>query len=389
MGAAWGRRKLLEQVRLVRKTKSKKRKTQALPQAATRKEAAAIQPKVNTEAETVATWAFRCLLQNGGHKFPFENSFPWSGKLGFKSSGKNEAKRAARPLRQLEDSEAFGRFVVWKETLERARKRAEEILTRTDNKSVRNWVAGALFDAGFQFNKLLLQIAEADDPYALEFFAGISLDAVIQLELLARRNLKLVKPIARKVPFWPVVGSPHKDTRQEVEAMIKRLEVGRDAPENVWGWWSNMPKEKQPYRRVLGTYVARIMTMLRRVKDQYLFQARFQAELRGHAGPNQLSPDECAQLIRRGWPKWIVDAACLPKFSNESAKDWFEVGWAALKEAAGGNVASIKELEPVGFSRAHYESEKGSSQRIQGSQRQALIHDRLRDAFLARFRLTP
>jgi len=60
-----------------------------------------------------------------------------------------------------------------------------------------------------------------------------------------------------------------------------------------------------------------------------------------------------------------------------------------LKEATGGNVASIEELEPVGFSRAEYWRRNEYSEIIQTSQREQLIHDRLRDAFLARFKITP
>ena len=54
--------------------------------------------------------------------------------------------------------------------------------------------------------------------------------------------------------MWPVAYNPHKDSKSEMEAMIKKLQVGHAAPEIVQGKWSNVNTVKQPHRKVLGEY---------------------------------------------------------------------------------------------------------------------------------------
>jgi hypothetical protein len=110
----------------------------------------------------------------------------------------------------------------------------------------------------------------------------------------------------------------------------------------------------------------------------------FFATLGGNSKP--LTKEEKRLLIERGWPAWIVDLVNLRPFSNATAKDWFEVGWAALKASAGGNVTTIKKLRPVGESRAKVWRDYDATPGQQENQRERQIHDRLLEAFLMRFK---
>jgi hypothetical protein len=241
-------------------------------------------------------------------------------------------------------------------------------------------------------NDLLVQFAEAGNQKAVERLAARALGTAITLLKLTRSGLDLVKPVARQWGMWPVAYNPHRDSKKEMEAIIKKLEVGCDAPENVQGRWSNVSTAKQPHKKVLGIYTFRMMqNVLRPLHESPTMRNRLVAEVRKDisflGNPPPLTNDEKAQLITQSWPSWIVDLVNLPRFSNASAEDWFEVGWAALKQAADGKVANIPELKPIGHSRAEHWRHNEFSKTIQESQREGLIHDRLRDAFLARFRV--
>jgi hypothetical protein len=130
---------------------------------------------------------------------------------------------------------------------------------------------------------------------------------------------------------------------------------------------------------------------LRPLHEIPTMRSRLIAEVRGvipcPENPPPLTEEEKARLMAHGWAKWIVDLVNLPPFSNESAKDWYGVGWAALKEMAGGNVATIKELRPAGESRAKEWRDQDASVAQQENQRECSIHDQLLKSFLHRFRL--
>ena len=361
-------------------------------------------PSANEEAKTVVEWAYHNLLTDESRPFPYTNPQFNFGPLAYGP----KLVPIVVPIEKNDPTttqirftlgETRDRILEFERTLLKASEQAKEIFARGELlESNPRDMANALGRAIGDFNKLLLSLAgsnAATEADAVKQLAFRAIAVAEGLKRLAKGKPDLVKSIARQWGAWPVAYSPHADSKRENEAMIEKLEVGHAAPENVWGKWSNAPTEYQPFREILGQYTARMMqTVLRSIHDMPYLRVRFQMEVRGPLGwiANTGTPftdEERERLCAIGWPKWIVDAVCLPDFSNEAAPAWFEVGWTALKEAAGGKVASIEELKPVGHSREEYWKRNDFSEKIQSSQREALIHDRLRDAFLSRFKITP
>ncbi len=96
-----------------------------------------------------------------------------------------------------------------------------------------------------------------------------------------------------------------------------------------------------------------------------------------------------AQLLSQGWHLWMIRLCQLPELTQPSASAWFEVGWEALKDATGGNVASIPELAKLGESSAAYARRKATTDLGKFGKQTSRIQDQieklLRKAFLARF----
>jgi hypothetical protein len=344
----------------------------------------------NAEAQSVAEWAYRNLRQNKSEPFPYTFEFQFEPTRMAKLVTQQESEKPfdASEIRQQVEvlsnlaSNAAARYTV---------ARVETFAPSTNPANADELVA-CLDDVVKQANKLVFQFAIAGSRKAVERLAARSLGSAIALLKLTRSNLDLVKPVARQWCMWPVAYNPHWNSKKEMEEMIKKLEVGRVAPENMQGKWSNVNTEGQPFKKVLGTYAARIMQhVLRPLHDIPTMRQRLVAEARMDisflGNPPPLTGEEKERLIAQGWPRWIVDLVNLPPFSNEAAKDWFEVGWAALKEMTGGNVTSIKELRPIGESRAKEWRAQGASVAQQENQRECGIHDQLRKSFLHRFRL--
>jgi hypothetical protein len=345
---------------------------------------------INTEARSVAEWAYRNLRQNKGEPFPYTFEFQF------------EPIRMARLVTQQESEKPFDASEIRQQvevlsnlankTAARYTVARVETFAPSTNPADADELVACLDDVVKQANKLVIQFAIAGNRKAVERLAARSLGSAIALLKLTRSNLDLVKPVARQWCMWPVAYNPHRDSKKEMEEMIKKLEVGRVAPENVQGKWSNVNTAKQSYKKVLGIYTFRMMqNVLRPLHDIPTMRTRLIAEARMNisflGNPPPLTEEEKKRLVVRGWPRWIVDLVNLPPFSNEAAKDWFEVGWVALKEMAGGNAATIKELRSVGESRAKEWRDQGASVAQQENQRECSIHDQLFKSFLHRFRL--
>ena len=343
----------------------------------------------NSEANLVAEWAYRNLDQNKNEPFPYVLQVQGS-----------PHGRIARLIQNDEPTKPFAvaairEHVTGLHRLTAVVVRQAEAICALDNPTDADELAKSLGQVTKHANDLLVQLATAGNQKAVERLAGCSLSTAISLLKLTRSNLALVKPVARQWAMWPVAYSPHGDSKKEMEAMIKLLEVGHAAPENVQGKWSNKNTDGQPFKKVLGTYAARMMqNVLRELHETPILRNRLFAEVRrefsllGNPPPLAMTEEEKTQLVAQGWRDWIVELVNLPPFSNETARDWFEVGWLALKEMAGGNVATIKELRTVGESRAKVWRDYDATLGQQENQRERQIHDRLLEAFQARFKLT-
>ena len=345
--------------------------------------------RLNAEARAVAQWAYRNLRHNRGTPFPFTIEVRGSpeGRI-VELVPKHES---SMPFTVPSIREQVAQLNGMAADVVRNAEETDRLEKPTDGDEL----AMSLGQVVKHANALLAQLAKAGNQKAIERLAGHALGAAIELLKLSRTNLSLVKPVARQWAMWPVAYNPHSDSKTEMEALIRRLEVGRAAPENVEGAWSNEPTKGQPFRHILGIYAFRMMqNVLRKLCETTALRKRLFAAVRKDfslledSAPIPMTEQEKTELVAQDWPAWIVDLVNLPPFSNDSAEAWFEVGWAALRESAGGKVASIPELKPAGHSRAEYWRRGTFSDRIQASQREGLIHGRLRDVFLSRFKIT-
>jgi|GEM_PF-1440153 hypothetical protein len=343
-------------------------------------------PPRNAEAKAVVEWAYRNLRQNKGEQFPFACQFQFQPARTVKLVTRDETTKLFSVAEIRERIEELKKLAT--DTGEQAEK-----ISALDNPANANRLVESLGGVAKRANELLLQLARNGNQKAVEQLAFRALAVAGELAKLTRSNLELVKPIARRWGAWPVAYSPHRDSKHELEAMVEQLEVGHAAEENVRGKWSNKKTDYQPFKEILGTYAARIMygVLHRAYDDTPALRDRLFAEVRGFfatLGENSkpLTKEEKRLLIERGWPAWIVDLVNLPPFSNATAKDWFEVGWAALKASAGGNVTTIEKLRPVGESRAKVWRDYDATPGQQENQRERQIHDRLLEAFLMRFK---
>jgi hypothetical protein len=250
-------------------------------------------------------------------------------------------------------------------------KQAEELLARSSAADLQRYgLAVHLGETIGAAQRQLVQLADAGVVRAVQVLAFYSFKGANELLELSRRNLPLLQSVARNYPAWPVNYSPHKDDIKELKDLIDRLGVATGSAERALGKWSNAPATDQPHRAIVGSYANQIGHTLRTVhRDGILRQV-----LRHN--PN-------------GWPAWVVRLVQLPPLTKASAPDWFDCGWAALKEAAGGSVASIKELRHVGDSNAAYAkrsctSDKGRTGKKTG-RIESQIRARLLEAFVARF----
>ena len=111
---------------------------------------------------------------------------------------------------------------------------------------------------------------------------------------------------------------------------MNRLQVATKSAEKLRARWSNKPAKDQPFRAMLGNLAVRMGQMLRTIHaDGNLRQA-----LQGQGN------DSC--------PAWIIDLMKLEPLTSGTAEEWFSVGWAALVDAANGDVTSIPDVAAVG-----------------------------------------
>jgi hypothetical protein len=356
-------------------------------------------PRLNLEAETVAAWAYRSLLQNKSEPFPYESfkvMFPPFGS-GAELIPIDKPKRTAPRAKPFNGDETTKRIYTLTPKLNRVLDQFEQALARGDYSKDQNAFKFAV-EVGQvigRLNKLLLRLAELPNnpnpQAAIERLAFYSMSVANELEKLSRRNLDLLKPIARKWGSWPVDYSPHKDRKRDIEKLAKNLGIGRAAPERVWNQRANFGDNQT----ALGIFAIRAMqNVLREIRETSPLRGRLLAEVRGplaglgaNSGP--LTNQEKRLLVSRGWPVWILDAVDLPPITKDTARLWAKSGWAALKEAAGGDVTSIPELAAKGESNAQYArrratTEKGKKGR-QASRKETQIKKLFIKSFVSRF----
>ena len=322
------------------------------------------------EAERLASWAFKKLLSaTNSTPYPLTRaSASWKQGGNWTLNVRPPRRvRTPRPRAPLTDSEVFRKTLALEKTPERAAKQADEIFAHAGPANVNSGGLHLLLQKSvLRAQAQLVRLADMGNKHGVEALAVSTFSGTNELLELSRRNLTLVQTVARTYPFWPVNYSPHKDAIRELEALIERLGVAKASPERMRGKWSNTPATKQAHRHVVGRYVNRMGFMLRQIReDGNLCQVL-------HHNPH-------------GWSALIVQLVQLPQLTKASAPDWFACGFEALTEAAGGSVANIAELKPVGDADAAYRRRRRDSVRVQEQVRVRRIRQKLHDAFVDRW----
>ena len=366
-------------------------------------------------ADTLATWAYATLIKP---ESPRAKTYPLHGassrllRDGSWGLILPQPKEAAQTNKT---AESIGFSQQPKEILDsfKVRQQLDEIaegLRKASDFSKRyyspGFIAEDLRKAVSKANKLLAELA-GTGKWAAEKFWLSTLEAVIELENLSFRadTLPALQAVARKQTMWPVVYPKTPGEQMALKKRMKRLGLGTQ---------SILKTGSTSRRSTSGKFARRIGLMLWEVhfdgnlrqciaraavmksvspQDRELAAKQFGAsavESMVVRTPDADSPQKWeARLVAQGWPRWIIRLHQLPELTADSAEDWFEVGWEALKEATGGDVTQNRELAALGKSNAEYGRRRATTKRGQtGAQRsraEGQIKLLLKKAFVARF----
>lgn len=201
--------------------------------------------------------------------------------------------------------------------------------------------------------------AAASEPDAAEWLYELAVTATNHLVNLAKRTPKVLQPIARNWPVFPVLSSPKEERTERTKRLLASLGVAaslgqRFSPKSRWSGENLATQYAEALEYTLHLNI-RLVTLqpaeLPPANRLRLEQevARFPALYR-QAG---------------AFPEWVKRAAELPEFSEASAAEWFSVAWAALMEATKRQPEKVKELRALGKYREKHRStaEPGSRTR--------------------------
>jgi hypothetical protein len=195
-------------------------------------------------------------------------------------------------------------------------------------------VDGQAGQTALALERQLYELASKGSVNAATQLFRIGINAGEHLKVLARTKLDVLLPISEKQAYWPVNYCPHRDPKTEVEQLIKKLRLGINAPQNVYGKFRNTPSTNQEFRHVLGSYARRLFLVVQSIKEGWHLEEMF-----------ELHSVKCTI------PAWVIDAMKLPPFDKHSlptVKKWFAVGWKVICEAGGGDPRNLPGLAKVG-----------------------------------------
>lgn len=228
-----------------------------------------------------------------------------------------------------------------------------------------------------RLNRLLADLA-GKGARAMELFTFHSLESVIELEKLSFREdtFPLIQAEASKQSMWPVPYSPHPRRKRELDQVMQKIGLGKRNFQKLQGArWTD--------KSVAGKFAHRM--------GMTLYEIHFRGSLnRALRRPAAANPKQWEKhLLAIGWRTWMIRLSQLPELTQTSAPAWFEVGWAALKDATGGKVLSVPELASLGKSNADYGRRKAATKRGQLSSQASRVEDQIkslvRKAFFKRF----
>ena len=171
----------------------------------------------------------------------------------------------------------------------------------------------------FQAHEIIQMIANQacldNSEAAVEALASIAHAAAEELEKLPR---KIVAPVARRHPSWPVMVSagmtPDSKRAADIASYLKELDAGVDCPVNSGS------SSKRDETRITTRHALRLLATV---------------EYNRALGPVFANEIETQQTnsAQPLFPDWVVSASKLPPFSKVSAPQWWDVAKTALKEA--------------------------------------------------------
>jgi len=323
----------------------------------------------NIEADRLATWTFTQLINGTGGEYPLLNVriFCPDGTLKMDTSPPEKTPRSnpiPEPIKIQRELEAIS---------EQLRGHAD-FVPRYFSYSI---CADPLANAIDRLTRLLADLA-AKDATALHRLFGTALVSVIELGKLSfnEDSLRLVQAEARKQSLWPVPYSPHPRRKRELDKTMQKIGLGEHNFQKLRG---ARDTDKSP----AGKFARRMGSTLWKIYNS----PGLKFYLRQPAGTNPKLHEN--ELQSQGWHLWMIHLCQLPELTKDSALAWFNVGWEALKEATGGNVASVPELAKLGKSNAEYARRKATTERgkrgKQISRIESQIKKLLEKAFLKRF----
>jgi hypothetical protein len=235
-------------------------------------------------------------------------------------------------------------------------------------------IAEDLAEAVERLTRLLVGLAKKDAT-AMHRLFGAALVSVIELEKLSfnEDSLRLLQAEACKQSLWPVPYSPHPRRKRELDKTMKKIRLGEQNYQKLWGARDTDKSPAGKFARRMGSALWIIYTAPG--LKFYLSQQAIGME----------SKQREKYLLAQGWHLWMIRLCHLPELTKASVDAWFEVGWDALKEAAGGRFATVAELKKLGESNAAYGKTLGLKTGGQNSRAADQIKKLLRKAFHARF----
>ena len=235
-------------------------------------------------------------------------------------------------------------------------------------------IAEDLAEAVERLTRLLVDLAKKDAT-AMHRLFGATLASVIELEKLSfnEDSLRLIQAEACKQSLWPVPYSPHPRRKRELDKTMNKIRLGKQNYQKLWG-------AREDGNSLAGKFARRMGTTLMEIYSRPGLKYCLSQQAIGME-----SKQREKYLLAQGWHLWMIRLCHLPELTKASADAWFEVGWDALKEAAGGRVATVEELKKLGESNAAYGKTLGLKTGGQNSRAADQIKKLLRKAFHARF----
>lgn len=232
--------------------------------------------------------------------------------------------------------------------------------------------------------------ARSGSPSALEAVCGIALCAAQWTERLTREHPEQVRSIAEKCEAFPILVSQHPDVsgKKYIEGKLKALNIGARVPRNPSGFHFRATKE-QPYKERIHEMCERLFQVLVTMRDNERMRVW------GRPTNKEGSPEWVAFLQKvdspelDDCPEWVKVVYGAPGFSERTsrtdAEASFDAAWRVLCEATGNRPEELEILKGIGDYKKN--SVKAASIRKGRFSNgvQLGLHNRLKDAWLARF----